>query len=175
MKSIHSVGSGRSLAQNLGTHNRHNELNTLMNYFWNYMDMPESTTENAITATDWEPKMQIAETKDAVKLTAELPGIEEKDLDVEISSDGYLLLSGEKKNSCEHEEKDAYFSEITYGAFKRTIPLPWDLDFDKVNADFKNGILTVTVPKTPVEKQKFKKITLNKNSEDFVSAGEKTN
>ena len=175
MKSIHSVGSGRSLAQNLGTHSRHNELNSLMNYFWNYMDIPESTTENMVTATDWEPKMQIAETKDAVKLTAELPGIDEKDLDVEISSDGYLLLSGEKKNSCEHEEKDAYFSEITYGAFKRTIPLPWDLDFDKVNADFKNGILTVTVPKTPVEKQKFKKITLNQNSKDFVSAGEKTN
>ena len=175
MKSIHSAGGSRSLAQDSGTHSRHNEFNTLMNYFWNYMDTPSNTTESMISATEWEPKMQITETKDAVKLTAELPGIEEKDLDVEISSDGYLSLSGEKKNSCEHEEKDAYFSEISYGAFKRTIPLPWDLDFDKVKADFKNGILTVFIPKTQVEKQKFKKIAVNKNSEDFAQTGEKTN
>jgi HSP20 family protein len=172
MKSIHSAGGGRSLVQDSATHNRHNEFNTLMNYFWNYMDLPGSTTENMVTTTELEPKMQIAETKDAVKITAELPGIEEKDLDVQISSDGYLSLSGEKKNSCEHEEKDAYFSEISYGAFKRTIPLPWDLDFDKVNADFKNGILTVIVPKTQVEKQKFKKIAVNQHSS---VTGEKTN
>ncbi len=171
MKSIHSAGGGRSLSQDLGTHNRHNEFSTLMNYFWNYMDMPTGSSESITSATEWEPKLQIAETKDAVKLTAELPGIEEKDLDVQISSDGYLSLSGEKKNTFEHEDKDAYFSEISYGTFKRTVPLPWDLDFDKVKADFKNGILTVFIPKTQIEKQKFKKIALNQHGEKFAPKG----
>ena len=136
---------------------RSNDLNRLMNYFWNYLDAPTTTGENS---GEWEPHLQIAESKDAVTVTAELPGVDEKDLDLQISADGYLSVAGEKKNTSEVSEKDAYFSEITYGSFKRTIPLPWDLDYENAAAHYSNGILTVSIPKSPDEKQKFKKIKI---------------
>lgn len=172
MKNIHSHGS-RALSQDTSGHARGNEFASLMNYFWNYMDTPSNNSENNAISTEWEPKMQIVETKDAVNITAELPGVAEKDLDLQISSDGYLSLSGEKKNVSEFQEKDAYFSEISYGSFKRTIPLPWDLDYGKAGAEFIDGSLFVSIPKTQVEKQKFKKIAINRSSEKRTAKTEK--
>lgn len=142
---------------------RGNEFNHLMNYLWNYLDSANSSTEGT-SVGEWEPRIQIAETKEAVNITAELPGIKEDDLDLQISSDGYLSICGEKENTFESNDKDAYFSEISYGSFKRTIPLPWDLDYDNAVAHYNNGVLSVSIPKTPVEKQKFKKITIQKNN-----------
>ena len=132
---------------------------TLTNYFngkevGNYV--AEITTSNIQNETKQE-----TETKEAVNVTAELPGIDEKNLDLQISSDGYLSLCGEKKNTFEKTDKDAYFSEISYGIFKRTVPLPWDLDYDKVAATYNNGVLNVSIPKSSEEKQKFKKIELS--------------
>lgn len=173
MKNIHTPG-GRSLSQETVGHTRNNEFGSLMNYFWNYMDTPSGNGENAAVSNELEPRMQIVETKDAVNITAELPGIAEKDLDLQISSDGYLSLSGEKKNVSEFQEKDAYFSEISYGTFKRTIPLPWDLDYNKANAEFIDGALFVTIPKTQVEKQKFKKISINRTAEKRTAKADKT-
>ena len=172
MKNIHTH-SGRALSQETVNHNRGNDFGSLMNYFWNYMDTPNNG-ENAAVSAEWEPRMQIVETKDAVNITAELPGIAEKDLDLQISSDGFLSLSGEKKNVSEFQEKDAYFSEISYGSFKRTIPLPWDLDYNKANAEFTDGALFISIPKTQVEKQKFKKISINKTGEKRTAKATKT-
>lgn len=181
MKNTHSHGC-RALSQDATGHARGQEFSSLMNYFWNYMDMPSASNETAATLTEWEPRMQIVETKDAVNVTAELPGVAAQNLDLQISSDGYLSLSGEKKNNCEYQEKDAYFSEISYGSFKRTIPLPWDLDYDKATAEFVDGALFISIPKTPVEKQKFKKININHingqraaASDDTIAANAKSN
>ena len=66
-----------------------------------------------------------------------------------------------KKLTSSSSEKDSYFSEISYGMFKRTIPLPWDLAYNDAAATYKNGVLSVLIPKTQVEKQKFKKIAIN--------------
>lgn len=173
MKNIHTSG-GRAISQETVGHTRNNEFSSLMNYFWNHMDVPSTVGENAAVSNEWEPRMQIVETKDAVNITAELPGIAEQDLDLQISSDGYLSLSGEKKNVSEMQEKDAYFSEISYGTFKRTIPLPWDLDYNKANAEFVDGALFVTIPKTQVEKQKFKKISINRAAEKRAAKADKT-
>lgn len=109
------------------------DFNNFMNYFWNYMDLPENLPE------DMEPHIQITENKDSISVMAELPGIDEKDLDLQISADGYLAISGEKKNTSSSSEKDSYFSEISYGMFKRTIPLPWDLAYNDAAATYKNG------------------------------------
>ena len=152
MKNMVSTNSARG-HQDFMPATRANEFSNLMNYFWNYFDAPAEQNVG-----EWEPHLQIAETKDAVTVTAELPGISEKDVDLRISSDGYLTICGEKKNVNESAEKDAYFSEISYGAFKRTIPLPWDLDYENAAARYSNGVLTVTVPKSQDEKQKFKKL-----------------
>ena len=96
-------------------------------------------------------------------MTAEIPGINENDIDLKVSSDGYLSISGEKKNEVQENTKDNYFSEISYGMFKRTIQLPWDLDYDATTADYNNGVLTVSIPKSQTEKQKFKKISVSKS------------
>ena len=133
------------------------DFRSLMNYFWNFVD--GSNTETS----DLSPKIQVTEHKDSVSVTAEIPGIDEKDIDLKVSSDGYLSISGEKKNETMQNTKDNYFSEISYGMFRRTIQLPWDLDYEATAAKYNNGVLTVSIPKSQVEKQKFKKITVEKS------------
>ena len=123
------------------------DFRSLMNYFWNFMDSSNSEY------SDLSPKIQVTEDKDAVKVTAEIPGIDEKDIDLKVSADGYLSISGEKKNESEENTKDNYFSEISYGMFRRTIQLPWDLDYEATTARYNNGVLTVSIPKSQTEKQ----------------------
>lgn len=163
MKNINTYSSNRPHGCDVSSLSRGGEFSHLMNYLWNYFDSANSSTEGT-SLGEWEPRIQVAETKEAVNITAELPGIDENNLDLQISSDGYLSLCGEKKNSFESNDKDAYFSEISYGVFKRTIPLPWDLDYDNAVANYTNGILSISIPKTPIEKQKFKKISIQKNA-----------
>ncbi len=133
------------------------DFRSLMNYFWNFMDSSNSEYSDLL------PKVQVTEDKDAVKVTAEIPGIDEKDIDLKVSADGYLSISGEKKNESEENTKDNYFSEISYGMFRRTIQLPWDLDYEATTARYNNGVLTVSIPKSQTEKQKFKKISVAKS------------
>ena len=101
----------------------------------------------------WTPRTNVTETKDSLTITAELPGLEAKDVDVAISGD-MLTIKGEKKQ--EKEEKDEYHHvvERTYGAFSRMVRLPAPVAADKIKASFKNGVLTVTLPKTEEAKQK---------------------
>mgnify|MGYP003307084342 CR=1 FL=1 len=134
------------------------DFRSLMNYFWNFMDNSNSEF------SDLSPKIQVTENKDAVKITAEIPGINEKDIDLKVSSDGFLSISGEKKNELSEKTKDNYFSEISYGMFKRTIQLPWDLDYNTAQADYENGVLSLQIAKSQDEKHKFKKISINKKN-----------
>lgn len=133
------------------------DFRSLMNYFWNFVDGSNSE------ASDLAPRIQVTEHKDAVSVTAEIPGISEKDIDLKVSADGYLSISGEKKNEVATDSKDNYFSEISYGMFRRTIQLPWDLDYDATVAKYNNGVLTISIPKSQGEKQKFKKINVAKS------------
>lgn len=144
--------SGRDIQSGSGGHN---EFRNLISHFWNFFDNPTADS-------DLEPKIEVSENKNSVTVSAELPGIEEKDIDVQISSDGYLSISGEKRHQSEENNKGNYFSEISYGMFRRTIPLPWDLDYDKANADYDDGVLKVVLPKSQTEQQKFKKINVKK-------------
>jgi HSP20 family protein len=92
-----------------------------------------------------------------VKITAELPGLEQKDIEVELAN-GVLAIRGEKKT--ETEDKERLFSERTYGRFERRIPVD-EVEQDKINASFKNGVLTVTLPKSPAAQQKVRRIAVN--------------
>lgn len=112
-----------------------------------------------------EPKIDISETKDKVLVTAELPGVSEDNIDVEISMDGSLTISGEKKHENTEASKDGYFSEISYGHVSRTIPLPGNLDYSLANADYKNGVLTISIPKLETEQKKRKKIAVKQKNE----------
>jgi HSP20 family protein len=91
------------------------------------------------------------------RVTAELPGLEEKDVEVELAN-GVLTIRGEKNT--ETEDKDRLFSERYYGRFERRIPID-EAEQDKVAASFKNGVLTVTLPKSPAAQQKVKRIAIN--------------
>ena len=103
------------------------------------------------------PSIEVNESDKDVKVTAELPGLEEKDVQVELAN-GVLLIKGEKKT--ETEDKDRKFSERYYGRFERRIPVE-DVDQDKISAAFKNGVLTVTMPKLPQAESKVKRIAIN--------------
>lgn len=92
-------------------------------------------------------------------VTAELPGLDEKDVEVELTN-GVLAIRGEKKT--ETEDKDRRFSERFYGRFERHIPVE-DVEEDKVSASFKNGVLAVTLPKSPNALRDVKRIAINSN------------
>ena len=95
----------------------------------------------------WMPQIDVSETAKEIRVTAELPGMEEKDLEVSFL-DGALTIKGEKSEEHEEEKGDVHRSERQYGMFERTIPLPAEVDADKVKAAFKKGVLKITLPKT---------------------------
>lgn len=103
------------------------------------------------------PNVEISDREKEIKVTAELPGLEEKDVEISLSED-VLTLKGEKKAAT--EDKENQFSECFYGRFERRIPLGYEIDESKVNATFRNGVLTVTLPKTEQGQTKAKRITI---------------
>ncbi len=105
------------------------------------------------------PRIELAETDKAVTISAELPGLSEKDVQVEIAN-GALSIRGEKK--AERSDASKFVSERYYGSFERQIPLD-GVEEDRVNADFKNGVLTVTLPKSEQSSQNVKRIAINTN------------
>jgi HSP20 family protein len=109
----------------------------------------------------WEtaPAMDIAETEKAYEITAELPGMSESDVEV-VASDGGLTIKGEKKEEKEEKKKDYYLSERRYGSFERRMQIPEGVDADKIEATFKKGVLTVTLPKTTQAQKPEKKISV---------------
>ena len=103
------------------------------------------------------PAVNIAEKDNALEITAELPGMEEKDIDVQFS-DGMLVIKGEKKEEKEEKKKDYYLSERHFGSFHRSFRVPDGVDADKIDAQFKNGVLTVSLPKSAEAKKRERKI-----------------
>lgn len=105
------------------------------------------------------PAIEFAEDKGAYRLTAELPGLTDKDVEIEVA-DGVLTLSGEKKEE-EERKKDGYLlSERSYGAFKRQITLPTDVNPDGITAAFKDGILIITLAKDEKAAARTRKISI---------------
>jgi len=109
------------------------------------------------------PRIDIAESKDAIDLTAELPGVDEKDVDVTLA-DGVLTIRGEKKAERDEKDKDKNWHAVerSYGSFSRTISLPFDPDSAKVEAKFDKGVLHVHLPKPAEVAKKQQKIEIKK-------------
>lgn len=106
------------------------------------------------------PQLDLKETDDKLILSAELPGLTDKDVNVEIDND-ILTISGEKRSEHKEEEKGRYVSERTFGSFERSIRLAPDIDREKIDAVVKNGVLTVTLPKSAKAKNAVKKISVH--------------
>ena len=108
------------------------------------------------------PRIDISETDTELKIEAELPGINEKDVEV-VLGHARLTIKGEKKQQKEEKKKDYHMVERSYGSFARSIGLPFEADPNQVEAAFARGVLTVTVPKPPQVKAKQKKIAISKS------------
>jgi HSP20 family protein len=105
------------------------------------------------------PAVDIIESEKAYEVTAELPGMDEKNIEVKVAN-GNLTIKGEKQEEKEEKKKDYYLHERSFGSFERTFSLPEGVDKDKIEASFKKGVLTVTLPKTPEAQKAEKKITV---------------
>lgn len=105
------------------------------------------------------PAVDIVEKEKAYEITAELPGMDESNIDVKFS-DGTLTIKGEKRDEKAEKKKDYYLSERRYGSFQRSFGVPVGVDADKIEANFKNGVLTVTLPKTQQAQMSEKKIAI---------------
>jgi HSP20 family protein len=138
----------------------HREFNCMFDDVFRGFDLtPFGSTFRATDGLGW-PQIDIDETNKEVRITAELPGLEETDVSLEIAN-GILSISGEKKS--ESTDKDRRFSERYYGRFERRIPLQ-DVNEDAVSAVFKNGVLTITAPKSVEARSKVRRIAINRNA-----------
>lgn len=97
---------------------------------------------------DWAPSLDLSETKDALVLKMEVPGMDAKDIQVSLQ-ENLLTVKGEKKQENEEKDEQHHVMERSYGAFTRSVRLPVGVDGSKVNANFKDGLLVVILPKTP--------------------------
>jgi HSP20 family protein len=135
----------------------HRQVNRLFDDVFRGFDSPLSTFASPSSFSGRWPSVEISDGEKEIRITAEVPGLKEKDIEV-LLEDGVLTLRGEKRS--ETEDKDRQFSERFYGRFERRIPLGYEVDDDKVSADFKNGVLTVSLPKTERAQAKAKRIAI---------------
>jgi HSP20 family protein len=107
------------------------------------------------------PAVDVAETDKAYEVTAELPGMDESNIEVKLADD-VLTIKGEKKEEKEEKKKDYYVSERRFGSFQRSFTVPAGVDVSKIEANFKNGVLIVTLPKNAQAQKTEKKIEIKK-------------
>jgi len=142
----------------------HREMNRLFDDVFNRFEggLPSVFNRGLFGAGEGWPSLEVNATDNEVRVTAELPGLEEKDVEILVDDD-VLTIRGEKK--AETEEKERGFSERYYGRFERRIALPFEVDDQKAEAAFNNGVLTVTLPKSPRAEEKAKRIAIGRKTE----------
>ncbi|WP_026733872.1 Hsp20/alpha crystallin family protein [Fischerella sp. PCC 9605] len=131
--------------------------------------MTTSGDEGEMAGYAFIPAAEMHENPDNIELRIELPGMEAKDLDVKVTAEA-VSISGERKAETRTEEKGMRRSEFRYGSFQRVIPLPTRIQNDRVQAEFKNGLLCLTMPKAEEEKKKV--VTINLGEQQTQAIGE---
>jgi len=134
----------------------HGQMNRLFNDFLHDFDQPQGFGPGA--SARW-PNIEVSETDKEIKVVAELPGIDEKDVTVNLR-DGVLTLKGEQKS----DSNGSLYSERLHGKFERSIPLGSEIDPDKVTTSFKHGVLTIAFAKRPDVQKQVKHILIGRES-----------
>jgi HSP20 family protein len=132
------------------------EIMTLVRWdpFRNLMNLQQQMSSRVEDSYGtWAPLVDIVENGDDLVISAELPGLEQEDVDISIENNT-LVLRGERKRKMEFAEKDAYRLERTFGAFTRSFTLPRTVDSARISASYKNGVLELTLPKLEQAKQR---------------------
>jgi len=111
-----------------------------------------------VLGSEW-PRVDMNETDEEIRITAELPGVDRDNIDVSVSDDR-ITIRGEKKEQEEKKGRSFYTLERSYGSFQRSFYLPCEVDSESVDASFKNGVLTVKLPKSAAERERIKKIPI---------------
>lgn len=137
----------------------HREMNRMFDDVFRGFDLARFGSVGPFEGFGW-PRIDIEETNTEVRITAELPGLDEKDVSLEIAN-GVLSISGERKS--ESEDKDRRLSERYYGRFERRIPLE-DVDEDKASASFRNGLLTINIPRSSEAGARVRRIAINRKN-----------
>ncbi len=135
----------------------HREMNRLFDDVFRGLDSRGPAFGSLPSFSAAWPNVEISNSDKEVKVTAEIPGLEEKDLEV-LLDNGVLTLKGEKRS--EVQDKDRQFSERFYGHFERRIPLGVEVEEDKIEARFKNGVLNIVLPKSPKAQSQVKRIAI---------------
>ena len=130
----------------------HRQMNDLFDNFFSGFGSPRGWPVDS-------PRFEVSETDDEIRVKAELPGMDEKDIEVNLD-ESYLTIRGEKKAEREEKKRSYVLSEVSYGQFHRTFPLPSGIERDKVKARFKKGVLTLTLPKSETAKEQRKQIPI---------------
>lgn len=117
----------------------------------------------AAAASAIQPSIDVDETEQAYTVTAELPGIAEQDVELNLA-DNALTISGEKRSERNEDQGGRRYSERSFGRFSRTIPFPTEVDADRVEAAYRNGVLTITLPKNEKAKDKTRKIEIRREA-----------
>jgi len=134
------------------------EMDRLFDRFtggWGTPPLGSMFADRGVTVSS--PAVDIGEDETGYRLTAELPGMDEKQIEVVLSGDT-LTLQGEKRSEKEEKQANSYLSERSYGMFQRSFSLPENVDRDKIMANFANGVLTITIPKSAKAIAQQKKI-----------------
>ncbi len=131
------------------------EMDSLFDNFFQGFDVEPLESRMGV----FSPKVDVTENDKEINISAELPGLDEKDIDVSLHND-MLVIKGEKKEEKEDKGKDYYKMERSYGSFSRTIPLPVEVETDKVQAKFKKGVLSISLPKSAKAVAETKKIAI---------------
>jgi HSP20 family protein len=111
----------------------------------------------------WAPAIDVFEKEDKFVVKAELPGMKEEDIDISVVGDT-LTIKGERKAESEVEEEDYYYCERSYGSFSRSIDIPSNVDAQKIEANYNDGVLEVSLPKTPEVKPKKISVSAKKKA-----------
>jgi HSP20 family protein len=133
------------------------EMNSVFDNFFRGFDVaPRGFAEGL---ESFSPSIDVKENDKEFIIKAELPGVEEKDIDVTVTNDS-VTIKGEKKEEKEDKDKNYYYMERSYGSFCRVIPLEAEIESGKVEARFKNGILDIKLPKSQSAKAKGTKVSI---------------
>lgn len=112
-----------------------------------------------IESAVWSPRMNIEDRDDEIFITLEVPGVDEKDVEILTDANG-LTIRGQKRQEVQDKKPNYYRLERSFGSFERTIPLPLDVDAEKAEAKFKNGVLEICLPKSEKAKEHIKRIPI---------------
>ena len=134
------------------------EMNRLFDDFFKGFGM-KPFTEEMESLGGFSPQVDMTEDDKSVRVTAELPGMDEKDIEINLSRDT-LTIKGEKKTESEKKDQEAYYMERSFGSFTRVLSMPADVDPEKAEAVFKKGVLNISLPKVIAEKKAQKKIRI---------------